>query len=96
MYVVQDIMIQERINENDGSNCDVGDVITWNMVKPIQQQMFGVITEKQPTCVYIDLLDTYIYDNKIHLKLSNEFNDICKNKLLYKRKLMILKKITKI
>jgi hypothetical protein len=96
MYVVQDIMIQERINQNDASNCDVGDVITWNMVKPIKQQMFGVITEKHPTCVKIDLLDSYKYDNKIHLKLSNEFNDVCKNKLLYKRKLMILKKITKI
>ena len=78
-----------RINKQ-GTNCCVGNIITWSMRKN-REQLFGIITEIHPTCVYVNLLNPTFYEHSLSLSSSTRRDNVCFNKLLYTRKLMILR-----
>ena len=73
-----------------GDNCNIGDIITWNMKKN-KEQLFGIITKKHNTCIYVDILHNKIYNNILYLDKIDKVDDVCYNKLLYTRKLIIIK-----
>ena len=91
IVVEQVLNFEKRINK-DGENCNIGDIITWSMRKN-KEQLFGIIKRKHKTCVYVDLLDYSIYDHKFYLKKIRKIDNVCYNKLLYSRKLMIVNTI---
>ena len=80
----------KRINK-EGSNCSIGDIITWSSAKK-QKDMYGKITKIGNTCVYIDLYEyEKIYQGKIYLERLREIDNVCYNKLTYNRKMHIIK-----
>ena len=86
---IDDIFKTKRRINKEGTNCDINDIITWSMIKN-KEQLFGIITEKHRTCVYIKLLEPHFYNHSVSFKEIRKEDKVCYNKLLYARKLMVL------
>jgi len=85
---IDDIFKTKRRINKEGTNCDINDIITWSQV--IEGQLFGIITKKHRTCVYITLLEPHFYNHSVSFKEIRKKDKVCYNKLLYARKLMVL------
>ena len=84
--------LSNRINKK-GDNCNIGDIVTWNMSKN-REQLFGIVKEKHPTCIYVDLLKYSIYNHNLYLTKIKKIDNVCFNKLqLLTRKIMIIKSV---
>ena len=68
----------KRINK-DGSNCYIGDIITWSSTKN-QKDMYGKITQINKSSVNVDLYEcTKIYNKILYLDPSREKDSVTKN-----------------
>jgi hypothetical protein len=89
-FIIEDFLKLQRRIDKKGVNCNIGDIITWSMRKN-KEQLYGIITKKCEKSVTVDLLEYTIYDHAFHLNKITKLDQVCYNKLLYTRKLMIVK-----
>lgn len=80
----------KRINK-DGSNCNIGDIITWSQKKG---QMFGIIKKKHKSCIDVDLYIYKIFDQHLILESSTKIDNVCYNTLVFTRKIWVIKSNT--
>ena len=90
--IIDDFMNPTNRINREGSNCHVGDIITWSMDKN-QEQLFGKITKINKKSLNVSLFDFHIYNHQLHLTDNSKTDNVCYNNLQFGRKLMILRSI---